>query len=694
MQFLLPMLIAMALLFIPGLILLSQVKMLDRALCVVLAPLGSSLLYICLAMAFPVVGIRSNGAQLLLGALVIAVLPAVRHVFLGWGKGAHEIGCFSQGICASVKQDFSSRSFRFSFLTFLLSVILAVSASCLLVWQLGGFDSCIYGYDTVFHVNLVKSYLESGNYSPLTSSIYPLTDSLATVPYETNSGSFYPALLHVIAAMTVDLSGCSIAMSINVINVCFCGIVYPSGVWGVMRELFSNDKRARLYASFVAVSMTAFPWHMLVRGEQYPQAAAFALVPPVLALTVRFVNRLGNSRETRRVCTDTVVGALTVFFAFVVLAFAQPNSVFTVGVFMLPYVAHVIWTNSSKRLFHIALWVVAAFLIWASFYMAPFMQGTVGYYWPSFAGKSQAVINLLSLSLYEGAVAQPVLAMAVIVGLLCSVFEYKDKKVWLAVLYGLVGAIYLVDTASEGDLRHFLAGFWYSDPDRIAAMTALYVVPIASFGLSRAASLIENVLSLTASGTRILTSRIISWTVYFVVFAVCIWPNYYVSGLGETVTPFGQIRDDVRRLTDSSFVAILDTEEQRFVQQVRGIIPDNAKILNVPDDGSSFLYGLYGLNVYYHRGQLGDNESTDSKVLRRELHRYAYDKSVQEAVSRVGAEYVLVLDAPSVDSASRAVFGTYTAEDWIGIESVCESTEGFELILSEGDMRLYRILPV
>lgn len=694
MQSLISTLVSFALLFIPGYVLLRQVKMLDGGLRFALAPVCSSSLYICLAILFPVIGVRTSGALLLSVALVIALLPAVGRVLHERKNEAQGIACSPEKTCTFTKLGISSQPVRFDILTLFLSVLLAICATGLLIWQLGGFESCIYGYDTVFHVNLVKSYLESGNYSPLSASIYPLTDSLTTIPYERNPGSFYPSLLHIVAAMTVDLTGCSVAASLNVANLSFCGVAYSVGIWAVMRELFADDKRARLYATFISMSVAAFPWHMLVRGEQYPQVAAFALVPAVLALVARFVNVLADSKEMRRVCPGTVLGVLTVFLAFVTLAFAQPNSVFTVGVFMLPYITYVIWTHSSKRLLHTALWLAIAVLIWVFFYTAPFMQGTVGYYWPSFAGKSQAVVNLLSLSLYEGSVAQPVLAVAVIIGLFCSASAYRDGKVWVVALYGLVGAIYVVDTASEGNLRHFLAGFWYSDPDRIAAMVAICIVPIASLGLSRATMLIEGMLSLATSGTGALTSKITTLVVYFATFAVCAWPSYYVSTAGETVTPFGRIRDDVRRLTDSNFVAILDTEEQRFVQQVRDIVPDGAKILNVPDDGSSFLYGLYDLNVYYHRGQLGNNESTDSEILRHGLYRYSYDESVQEAVSRVGAEYVLVLDAPDVDDANRAVFGTYTAEDWIGIESVCESTEGFEPVLCEGDMRLYRILPV
>ena len=68
----------------------------------------------------------------------------------------------------------------------------------------------------------------------------------------------------------------------------------------------------------------------------------------------------------------------------------------------------------------------------------------------------------------------------------------------------------------------------------------------------------------------------------------------------------------------------------------------------------------------------------------------AADADVRSALGSVGADYVLVLDDERV-TADRAYLFTYDPALWQGILSIDADTPGFELVLSEGDMRLYRI---
>ena len=70
------------------------------------------------------------------------------------------------------------------------------------------------------------------------------------------------------------------------------------------------------------------------------------------------------------------------------------------------------------------------------------------------------------------------------------------------------------------------------------------------------------------------------------------------------------------------------------------------------------------------------------------------DFVLRNAVEETGASYVLLLDeGATADDQSQAWFFTWRwyADWWDGITSITEDTPGFELILSDGDMRLYRI---
>ena len=98
------------------------------------------------------------------------------------------------------------------------------------------------------------------------------------------------------------------------------------------------------------------------------------------------------------------------------------------------------------------------------------------------------------------------------------------------------------------------------------------------------------------------------------------------------------------------------------------------------------------MNTYFRRagtsGPAGLEEYTS--LIRTRLCDYASSDEVRAAVEQAGAHYVMMLDDKSGDD--RTVVNLrYKEEDWAGIESITPETPGFSLVLSEGDMRLYRI---
>ena len=126
------------------------------------------------------------------------------------------------------------------------------------------------------------------------------------------------------------------------------------------------------------------------------------------------------------------------------------------------------------------------------------------------------------------------------------------------------------------------------------------------------------------------------------------------------------------------------------------------QLLNRPNDGSVFLYGADGVRTYYryltgYEGGWG--ESSQSVLIRKSLCDIAENAEVRDAVKSVGAQYVLNLDAgydgdkPGEGGAKRRFLPSDGIRDewWSGISSIDDDTPGFEVVLSEGDMRLYKI---
>lgn len=137
---------------------------------------------------------------------------------------------------------------------------------------------------------------------------------------------------------------------------------------------------------------------------------------------------------------------------------------------------------------------------------------------------------------------------------------------------------------------------------------------------------------------------------------------------------------------------VYSAEEQRFVRKVLEMIPGGALVINQPHDGSAFAYGLDGLNTYFrHIDTEGTTEQ--SRTIRDHLSDIATDSTVREAVRNSGAQYVLLLDQGLPYDEGRWLI--QTGEDyemgWEGLANLTDDTPGFETILADGDMRLYKI---
>ena len=65
-----------------------------------------------------------------------------------------------------------------------------------------------------------------------------------------------------------------------------------------------------------------------------------------------------------------------------------------------------------------------------------------------------------------------------------------------------------------------------------------------------------------------------------------------------------------------------------------------------------------------------------------------------DAVAETGARYVLQLDSgvPLDEGTWLIQTNEDNMRNYAGIDAVDESTPGFELVLSDGDMKLYRIV--
>ncbi|MBC2890321.1 DUF6541 family protein [Gordonibacter massiliensis (ex Traore et al. 2017)] len=669
--------------YLPGYFLFRSIRV-PRLVGLICAPLATVVAYGALSVAYAKAGVFTTWLALFAPSLALGLVTFAISCFLNRKRTA-DFGLESPARTLS-------RAFDWKCLLLYVGIGIAVTLF-VYVRSLDGPESFVQEFDNVHHLGSVYGFVQSGNWSPLEVTLYPLASEAAFNPLP--GIEFYPSAWHCTAAMLVSSLGVSVPLAENVVNFLFTAIVFPSAMFLLMRRLFRERPRAVLFGAFCTLAFSAFPWGFLFFGPLYSNLSSFAVLPAVVFCFVSIFSERVDARSRATSAVLFLVGVIS-------LALTQPNAVFTMGVFLIPFcvvravrIADFAYVAGRRRtLLKIALGVGFLLLVavlWFALFKAPFMQKVVTHEWPGFASKSQSVIDVLTLAFNVPAV-QLVLAALVLTGIAYSL--YRRQYLWLSCAFFLFGALYVVDAASDGYLKFLLTGFWYTDSYRVAASAAFAAIPLAGLGLSVISSIANTGLSWLSD--RMEAKRPHAWAAPCVVAVLFLgfifYPSFTLAGRYELHTAFGFVTEKLTFMNDASRSNIYAPNERDFVRKVLQEVPAGTVIINEPNDGSAFAYGTDGLDAYYRhlRTYGGGNETAESKAIRKSLNDIAVNDQVRLAVQRSGARYLLQLDQGDAQMKEPYPF-TYRAEDWIGINAVNDETPGFEVVLSDGDMRLYKI---
>lgn len=551
-------------------------------------------------------------------------------------------------------------------------------------------ESFVQYYDNVHHLGSIRSFIDSGNWSSFDVSLYSTASDAAIRPNDDDG--FYPSAWHVIAAFAASIPGVSVPVAQNAAVIVFAAAVFPTSMFLFLGRVFEDRPSVVFFGAFATMAFAIFPWRLVTFGPLFPNLAAFSMIPAVATCFVSTFSP-GATRSGRlSVAALFVLGALGI-------ALTHPNGVFGLAVLLIPFA--VMQTGrlaerfecgaARRRALRVGFCAAAIFLIvlvWAGCFSLPFMQGVVSYNWPSYAAPFDALKETAKL-MFLSLPAQKVLAALVLVGAARSL---KHRQyLWITCSYALVCVMYVVAASSDGFLKHFLTGFWYTDPYRIAACVVLAGVPLAGYGL---ASLRDALLWALDKISRPIApvAEFVATLAVSVGFAFAnFYPHFLFTGVVDGENAFDVTGSYVRDALYDSEHAFYDDDEREFVREAMGVIPSGSFVVNVPADGSAFAYGADGLRTYYRYYTGNEDDDERSRLIRQKLRDIVSDESVQAAVRDIGAQYVLLLDADLQDQ--NGVFDEWLdREAWRGIWTISDDTPGFETVLSSGDMRLYRIV--
>lgn len=667
-SFLAAILACILLLYFPG-YLFNKSFNISSLKAIIYAPISSIALICLIGICFSVFGIYANAISLGICIILICLL------------------CFFVGfIVKRQRQAEMPRHYPLKiWMIFLGYLLCGIAATTFMyITPLDGPNSFVQTYDNVFHYNVIESFLQSGSWSILSVDSYLGSADASIDPFP--GSSFYPAGWHTIVAFVSSSLSFSVALTTNAVNSVFMGVVFPSGVFLLLLTLF--DKHKVILACGIASSMVVavFPWSLYNQWPLFPNATSLCLVLIVAACFISIISSLVNSKR------NILFYGIIFFLGLVAITAVQPNSVFSLIVFLVPYCLWQLFSygkekfRTSKHPSACALilplfFLLAVLTLFIVFYNLPFLQSTIQYYWPPIMTFEDAVINVLNFS-FTTDEPQWTLSILVILGIVYIIFRKRNYS-WLILSFVLAIVIFVI-AATDGDtfLKHFASGYWYTDPYRIAALAGVFAIPIISVGLS---SIIEALLAYRVRLNKKKALIYIPSTIIVIALPLA------------TFIPASPISNSMISLQNNAYALNLniwnyfDSEEVSFIEKAKSFIPDNAVIINQPYDGSMYAYGISGIHLYYRdiAGYGSANESSESKLIREKLDKISVDSEVQAAVKSISASYVLLLKPNYVEEG--LYYSTYQPDLWTGINSISENTPGFSLVYEENSMKLYRI---
>lgn len=661
--FLLDLVLALLFLFLPG-ILFSRALRIPAIQSIATAPFLSALGYYLVAFCYVKAGFAVAWWAIVLpvglfGLLLFAVSKVLVSLN-GANKGGHQLNSQKR---KATKTDWLYLGGYLCFASIVGVFVFLIPS--------GGVASFSFQYDNYAHLTLVRDFLESGFFAQ--SSLLG-----------------YPSAWHCLAALIASIGQYEISVAVNALNFVICCVIFPAGMFAFLKELFGDKKLALISGAICTVAFTEFPWGLLAFGPLYPNLFGFAVLPAIMTV---FISAFKATNAKARLSS-----ALVFLLGCVALVQLHPNVIFSGIVILSPFVVFWIWNyKSPKTQNRIKLWqrlifmlgfIAVVFAVWLFCYKSPMFASVVNFNWPAKLTYGQGIIDLLLLKFTVYSAPQYVLGVLVIVGVIYSVVKKKQR--WLVLSYAIALLILFVSVTTEGRTKHFLSGFWYTDPFRLACTAVLVAIPLASLGLTCIANALNSLLErLTHKKSK---NMLVQLAVVAIAAITIFSPNPFSQDVASE-SAFERTERYIGIFSSSSEKAAYDEEEVSFVSEVKEIVGDS-KVINLPYDGSFLSYAINDLDVAYRQLESEDywKEGVDpeGKLLRAELNEYAENSNVREAVKSSGAQYVMLLDVDDTEG-KRMYPGTVDREPFKGITAITDNTPGFKVVLARGDMRLYRI---
>lgn len=692
--------VALVIIYIPGAI-IARACHFTWISSFVVAPAITAFLYIALGVLFDILKIHYAGLILFLSAFCIAVCVISSSILISTisksrikrkvrlaGYVLQPKKCPLIEKASFIREKLPDSDREWTVLTIYVLVAFCLSCSIFLT-GIETPDAFSREFDGSYHYSYIRSFVEKGTYSILNVSAYPQIDGAST---------FYPAFWHILSSLVMSITGLDVAVSANSVVFAALSFIFPCGVFGLLSWIFHKKYLALVVGCVCPLAFVGFPWGNLIFGQIISNFFSNALLPSTLVLFMVFVNAI--SRRERRMSSFVLL-----LFSLVSLAGTQPNAVFTSGVFFVFYVMHFAscaidknprfrMKNFAKVFLCLAIFAISC-VVWYVLFLIPYIDLVSQQNDFARFDTGTAIINSVTFCFSDRMAPQYFLAVITWVGFFVARFTKGYK--WLCAPFLLSAILYILSASYLGPYRGILTGFWFNDVYRTGAMQCIFAIPLAALGISAVVSALLKVLSGFSKNEKFLRrSKNVLASLAILAFLPL---NFNVSSHQlsideQNMSAFDKVVFFLHYWYSWDSEYAFTKQQYDFLKKAEEIMAqDPGIIVNMPYDGSGWMYGIDGINVLYRGWRSPVESPMDSEIIRDSLNKYAKSEEVQDAVKDLGAKYVLrMYPVDAVYGDTEIMWGLYTdPQAWKGVNAINDKTKGFEILLAEGDMRLYKI---
>ncbi|MGN0071832.1 MAG: DUF6541 family protein [Atopobiaceae bacterium] len=563
--------------------------------------------------------------------------------------------------------------------------------------------------DAIHHYNAIRSILDTGRYTSIKANAY--------ATFAGTASAFYPSLWHECCALSVSLFDIDVATSANLVNFMFAFEVFPLAMLLLLSEVFRNNKEILPFAACAILAFQSYPWGMLYWGPIWPNLAGFAMMPIGAWLFMRTVEEFEGGTHPLPFVAAFLLGCVSMFLL-------HSNALFTCVYFLVPWCVHEIWSGGrhgigsqeiSRQGKHLrrsgseghgigraaasVLFILFVILILVALYNLPLMKGVVTFYWALEVDPVTELVNILTLD-YVGdfypTTMQLVLAAFVVAGYIL-VLRNRDLR-WTAASYTIAVVVCFGDAVLPAPWKNYFAGFWYTDPFRVASMASIFAMPLVAYALASLFGCLRKKLSHQDEMSQpSMLSKVCALLFILAFIALNHVSSFTLPAIGEVDTPFGKYAETCRGLYDMDYQP-LTRSERTFIDQAKGVT-GNSVVLSYPGNGTAAAYGVDGINMLYREAAEAkldeknehDPFAADQVTIASGADVVSTDEAVRSAMQDVGARYVLILPSEVSDYEYDRFAHDST---YAGLLAVDEDTPGYRLVMEENGMKLLEITAV